>query len=151
MTPDAGGGSIQSVLQESRVFPPPEAFSKQAHIGSLDEYQKLWDRAKDRPEEFWAEAAKALDWSSPWSRVLDWKPPHGQWFVGGTLNAAQNCVDRHCSGPRKNKAAIIWEGAPPARRVLRYADLRREVAKFANGLKSLGVKKGDVVAIYMPM
>ncbi len=151
MTAETGGGSIQSVLQESRVFPPPPEFADRAHIGSLAEYQRLWDWARDSPEDFWAECAKALDWSKPWSKVLEWNPPHAKWFVGATLNAAANCVDRHCSGVRKNKAALIWEGEPGDRRVLRYDDLRREVAKFANGLKSLGVKKGDVVAIYMPM
>ena len=122
-----------------------------AHVGSLAEYHRLWDWARDSPEDFWAEAAKAVDWFSPWSKVLDWDPPHAKWFVGATLNASKNCVDRHCEGPRKNKAAIVWEGEPGERRVLRYDDLRREVATFANGLKSLGVEKGDVVAIYMPM
>jgi acetyl-CoA synthetase len=151
MTAETGGGSIQSVLHESRVFPPPKEFADKAHIGSLAEYQRLWDWARDSPEDFWAEAARALDWTSPWSKVLEWNPPHAKWFVGATLNAAANCVDRHCKGMRKNKAALIWEGEPGDRRVLRYDDLRREVAKFANALKAQGVKKGDVVAIYMPM
>jgi acetyl-CoA synthetase len=95
--------------------------------------------------------AGALDWALPWQKVLDWKPPFAQWFVGGKLNASANCVDRHCMGPRKNKAAIIWEGEPGERRVLRYHDLQREVAQFANVLKDMGVRKGDVVAVYMPM
>jgi len=151
MTAETGGGSIHSMLNETRVFPPPAAFAERAHVGSLGEYQRLWDWAKDSPEDFWAEAAKAIDWYSPWSKVLDWKPPHAEWFVGATLNASYNCVDRHCHGTRKNKAALIWEGEPGERRVLRYDDLRREVSKCANALKSLGVKKGDVVAIYMPM
>jgi acetyl-CoA synthetase len=151
MTAETGGGSIVSVLQESRIFPPPKDFAEHAHIGGMAEYQRLWDWARDSPEDFWAEAARAIDWSSPWSKVLEWKPPHAKWFVGATLNATYNCVDRHCTGVRKNKAALIWEGEPGERRVLRYDDLRREVCKFANGLKSLGVKKGDVVAIYMPM
>lgn len=151
MTAETGGGSIESVLVETRVFPPPKAFAEQAHVKSLAEYEALWQRAKDDPEGFWGEMAAALDWSSPWSKVLDWTAPHAKWFVGATLNAAHNCVDRHCDGPRKNKAAIIFEGEPGDRRVLRYQDLRREVARFANVLKSLGVKKGDVVALYMPM
>ncbi len=151
MTADTGGGSIESILTESRVFPPPPGFAERAHVGSLGEYQRLWDWARDSPEDFWAEAAKAVDWFAPWSKVLDWKPPHAKWFVDAKVNAAHNCVDRHCTGSRKNKAALIWEGEPGDRRVLRYDDLRREVARFANALKSLGVKKGDVVAIYMPM
>ena len=151
MTADTGGGSIESVLQESRLFPPPQEFADKAHVGSLAEYQRLWDWARESPEDFWAEAAKAVDWFTPWSKVLDWQPPHAKWFVGATLNASYNCVDRHCHGTRKNKAALVWEGEPGERRVLRYDDLRREVATFANGLKALGVKKGDVVAIYMPM
>ncbi len=151
MTAETGGGSIESVLQESRLFPPPKEFADRAHVGSLAEYQRLWDWARDDPEDFWTEAAKAVDWFTPWSKVLDWQPPHAKWFVGATLNASHNCVDRHCHGVRKNKAALVWEGEPGERRVLRYDDLRREVATFANGLKSLGVKKGDVVAIYMPM
>ena len=152
MTADPGGGSIESTLVETRVFPPPPAFAAEAHIKGLDEYQALWDRAAKDPEGFWGEMAEThLDWHSPWSKVLDWQPPHAKWFVGGTLNAAHNCVDRHCEGPRKNKAALIFEGEPGDRRVLRYQDLQREVSKFANVLKGLGVTKGDVVAIYMPM
>ncbi len=150
MTADTGG-SIDSVLVESRVFPPPAEFSRTAHIASLAQYEALWDYARADPEAFWGEMASELDWDAPWSKVLDWQPPHAKWFVGGRLNAAYNCVDRHCIGARKNKAAIIFEGEPGDRRVLRYQDLQREVSKFANVLKSLGVVKGDVVAIYMPM
>jgi acetyl-CoA synthetase len=151
MTSDQGGGSITSVLQETRVFPPPEAFAKKAHINSLAQYEALWNRAKDDPQGFWGEQAKALDWFSPWSEVLEWKPPFAKWFVGGKLNASYNCVDRHCLGPNRNKAAIVWEGEPGDRRVLRYQDLLREVSRFASVLKGLGVKKGDVVAVYMPL
>ncbi len=151
MTAEPDGGSIHSMLVETRVFPPPAEFASAAHIKSLDEYQALWDRAKADPEAFWGEMSRTLDWDTPWSQVLDWQPPHAKWFVGGKLNAATNCVDRHCDGGRKNKAAIIFEGEPGDRRVLRYQDLQREVSKFANVLKSLGVNKGDVVAIYMPM
>ena len=151
MTSDQGGGSITSVLQETRVFPPPAGFAKTAHISSLAQYEALWNRAKDDPQGFWAEQAKMLDWYAPWSEVLDWKPPFAKWFVGGKLNASYNCVDRHCLGPDRNKAAIVWEGEPGDRRVLRYQDLLREVSMFANVLKGLGIKKGDVVAVYMPL
>src|SRR5947209_834489 len=152
MTAEPNQGSITSVLHETRVFPPPAGFASQAHVGSLDAYRALWERARDDPEGFWGEQAAALHWFTPWSKVLDWsKPPFARWFVGATTNAAYNCVDRHCAGPSKNKAAIVWEGEPGDRRVLRYQDLQREVSKFANVLKGLGVKKGDVVAVYMPM
>jgi acetyl-CoA synthetase len=151
MSSDHGGGSITSVLQETRVFPPPEEFARKAHIFSLAQYQALWDRAKDDPEGFWGEHAQALHWDKPWDKVLDWQPPFAKWFVGGRLNASYNCVDRHCEGPSRNKAALIWEGEPGDRRVLRYQDLQREVSKFANVLKGLGVSPGDVVAVYMPL
>src|SRR5690349_18209406 len=110
MPSDQDGGSITSVLHETRVFPPTEAFARQAHIGSLAEYEALWNRAKDDPEGFWAEQARSLHWDRPWDKVLDWQPPFAKWFVGGKLNATYNCVDRHCAGPLKNKAALIWEG-----------------------------------------
>ncbi|MBX6313329.1 MAG: acetate--CoA ligase, partial [Isosphaeraceae bacterium] len=151
MAAEPGGGSIVSVLVENRVFPPPADFARTAHIGSLEQYEALWTRAKDDPEGFWGEIALCLHWDQPWQKVLEWNPPFAQWFVGGKLNASYNCVDRHCEGPSKNKAALIWEGEPGDRRVLRYQDLQREVAKFANVLKGLGVRKGDVVAVYMPM
>ncbi len=146
-------GSIQSVLVENRVFPPPADFSTAAHIRSLAEYEALWNRAKDDPEGFWAEQAEILTWDSRWNNVLEWEPKSARanWFTGGTLNASVNCVDRHASGPRKNKAAIIWEGEPGDRRTLTYRDLEREVNRFAGVLKRLGTKRGDVVAIYMPM
>ena len=144
-------GSIDSVLQETRVFPPPPEFAQAAHIRSLEEYQALWDRAKDDPEGFWGEQAQLLTWFKPWDKVLEWNQPFAKWFLGGQLNAAFNCIDRHCKGPDKNRAALIWEGEPGERRVLRYQDLLRDVSKFANVLKSLGIKKGDVVAIYLPM
>jgi acetyl-CoA synthetase len=151
MTAETGGGSIESMLNETRVFPPPPEFAAKAHIGSLVEYQKLWDSARDNPEEFWAETAKAIDWFSPWNQVLDWQPPHAKWFLGATVNASHNCVDRHANGPRKDKPALVWEGEPGDRRTLTYGELQVEVAKFANVLKGLGVQKGDVVAVYMPM
>jgi len=144
-------GSITSVLTESRVFPPPAEFSKKAHVSSLEQYEALWNRAKDDPEGFWGEQAAAVEWFSPWSKVLDWQVPHAKWFVGATLNASHNCVDRHVANGRADKPAILFEGEPGDRRVLTYRDLQQEVSKFANVLKSLGVKKGDVVAVYMPM
>jgi acetyl-CoA synthetase len=151
MTAETGGGSIVSMLNETRVFPPPPTFAAKAHVGSLAEYQRLWDWARDKPEEFWAETAKAIDWFKPWTQVLDWQPPHAKWFLGATVNASHNCVDRHANGPRKDKPALVWEGEPGDRRTLTFGELQVEVAKFANVLKGLGVKKGDVVAVYMPM
>ncbi len=152
MAPEnSSGGAIKSVLHETRVFPPPPDLARNAHFKSLDEYRAVWNRAKDDPEGFWGEQAEALDWFQKWDRVLEWNKPFAKWFVGGRINASYNCVDRHCEGPDKNKAAIIFEGEPGDRRVLRYQDLQREVSKFANVLKGLGVKKGDVVAVYMPM
>jgi len=143
---------IESVLKESRLFPPPADFAAKAHIKSMAEYERLWQRGKDDPEGFWAEqAARKLHWFKKWDRVLDWKPPHAKWFVGGTTNASFNCLDRHLTGPRKNKAALVWEGEPGDSRVLTYHQLHRETSKFANCLKKLGVRKGDRVTIYMPM
>src|SRR6266536_1238781 len=142
---------ITSVLKETRQFPPPADFAARAHVKSLADYEKLWQRAKDDPEGFWAEQAEQLHWFKRWDKVLVWNEPHARWFDGGKLNACYNCVDRHLTNGRKNKAAIIWEGEPGDSRVLRYQDLHREVCKFANVLKGLGVGKGDVVAIYMPM
>jgi acetyl-CoA synthetase len=143
---------IESVLKEKRKFPPTPEFAAQARIKSTAEYERLWQRGKDDPEGFWAEqAVRKLHWFRTWDRVLDWKPPHAKWFVGGTTNASYNCLDRHLTTPRKNKAAIIWEGEPGDSRVLTFHQLHRETCKFANCLKKLGVKKGDRVTIYMPM
>ena len=152
MAVDSGdGGAITSFLTEDRVFPPPPGFAEQAHIPSLEHYEQLWNRAKDDPTGFWNEMAGIISWDRPWTEVLDWRIPHAKWFVGAQLNASSNCVDRHCLGPDRNKAALIFEGEPGDRRVLRYGDLQREVSTFASGLKSLGVRAGDAVAIYMPM
>ena len=143
--------NITSVLKETRKFPPSPEFAAQAHIPSMAEYEKLFQRGKDDPEGFWAEMAESLHWFKKWTKVLEWNEPHAKWFVGGTINASYNCVDRHLDGPRRNKAAIIWEGEPGDTKVLRYQDLHREVCKFANVLKKLGIKAGDRVTIYMPM
>lgn len=143
--------NITSVLKETRVFPPSKEFSAKAHIKSKEDYEKLYQQADKDPEGFWAEQAESLTWFKKWTKVLDWKEPHAQWFSGGKINACYNCVDRHLEGSRKNKAAIIWEGEPGDSRVLRYQDLHREVCKFANVLKAQGIKPGDRVTIYMPM
>jgi len=143
--------NITSVLKESRLFPPPADFAAGAHVKSRADYERLWQRAKDAPEAFWAEQAQQLHWFKPWDKVLAWEEPHAQWFAGGKLNACFNCVDRHLTDGRKNKAAIIWEGEPGDSRVLRYQDLHREVCKFANVLKRQGLKAGDVATLYMPM
>ncbi len=138
---------IADLLQEDRRFPSPAAFRAQATVAD----DEVYARADRDPEGFWADFASQLEWSKPWTQVLDWKPPHARWFVGGTLNASVNCVDRHARGVRRNKAALIWEGEPGDRRTLTYFDLFRQVSQFANALKSLGVKRGDRVAIYLPL
>ncbi|HJT78660.1 MAG TPA: acetate--CoA ligase [Gemmataceae bacterium] len=143
--------NITSVLREERVFPPPPGFAAQARIGSMAEYQRLWQRAKDDPEGFWGEQAQSLHWFRRPDKVLVWNEPHAQWFIGGKINASYNCLDRHLAEGRANKAAIVWEGEPGDSRVLRYQDLHREVCKFANVLKGQGVHPGDRVTIYMPM
>lgn len=143
---------IKSILTEQRRFAPPKSFADAAHIKSAADYQRLWQRSADDTEGFWAEmAASHLTWFKPWTKVLDWQPPFAKWFVGGRLNVSFNCLDRHLHTPRKNKAAIIWEGEPGDTRVLTYTDLHRETCRFANALTDLGVKAGDRVAIYMPM
>src|SRR5512146_714208 len=143
--------SIDSVLQESRSFPSPAEFSRQAHIKSVQDYERLYAEAERDPEAFWGNIARELHWFKPWDKVLEWKAPWAKWFVGGQLNLCYNCVDRHVQTWRKNKAAIIWEGEPGDLRTLTYQQLHVEVQKFANVLKSLGVRKGDRVAIYMGM
>jgi acetyl-CoA synthetase len=139
--------SLSALLDERRTFPPSEEFRRQANAGD----PAIYDRALRDPEGFWADEAKRLDWFTPWNKVLEWKVPWAKWFVGGKLNVTHNCVDRHAHSPRRNKAAIIWEGEPGDSRVLTYDMLEREVNRFANALRSLGVAKGDRVAIYMGM
>ncbi len=138
---------IEALLDEERLFPPPDECSRNANMADPDIYQRA---AKD-PEAYWAQAAESLEWMRKWDRVLDWNPPIAQWFVGGKLNVSVNCLDRHVRGWRRNKAAFIWEGEPGEERVLTFADLYREVNRFANAMKRLGVRKGDRVTIYMPM
>src|SRR5262249_51896268 len=111
----------------------------------------LHRKARRGTEKFWAEIARELRWEKPWKKVLDWKPPYARWFVGGKINISANCLDRHLEGARRNKAALIWEGEPGERRTYTYKDLHREVCQFANVLKRLGVKRGDRVALYLPL
>ncbi|UAJ72173.1 acetate--CoA ligase [Synechocystis sp. PCC 7339] len=144
--------TIESILQEERLFNPPTEFSEQAYVRSGREYEQLYSRAANNPEKFWGELAEQeLHWFKKWDRVLDWQPPFARWFVGGQLNISHNCLDRHLHSWRRNKAAIIWEGEPGDSRVITYGELHREVCQFANALKGLGVQKGDRVAIYLPM
>jgi acetyl-CoA synthetase len=142
---------IESTLTESRKFPPPADFSARAWIKNLAEYNALRERADADPEGFWAECARNLHWFKPFDKTLEWNFPFAKWFVGGTINASYNCLDRHLEGPRRNKAALIFEGEPGDSRVLTYQMLADEVGRCANALKSLGVKDGDRVAIYMPL
>ncbi|MDX2033058.1 MAG: acetate--CoA ligase [Blastocatellia bacterium] len=142
---------INSSLKEDRVFAPTEAFSAAAHITSREQYDRVYQRSVEDPEGFWAEIASELHWFKPWEKVLEWEEPFAKWFVGGETNISYNCLDRHLGTWRKNKAAIIWEGEPGDTRTLTYQQLHQEVCKFANVLTSLGVEKGDRVAIYMPM
>src|SRR4051794_40791257 len=136
---------IDTLLSEQRRFPPPPGFAaRAAATESLYEAGRDWKK-------FWEQQARELDWIAPWSRVLEWELPHARWFVDGKLNASANCLDRHLDGPRRNKAAIVWEGETGERRVLTYWDLAREVRRCANALKNLGIRRGDRVAIYLPM
>jgi acetyl-CoA synthetase len=142
---------IDSILQEQRKFECPEEFRKHAHIKSLEEYERIYRESVEQPEKFWAGIANELHWFKKWDRVLEWNCPWAKWFVGGQINLSYNCLDRHVQTWRKNKAAIIWESEPGEVRTLTYQQLHREVQKFANVLKSLGVQKNDRVAIYMGM
>jgi acetyl-CoA synthetase len=144
---DATNAEFSDLLHEDRRFDPPASFRNAARVRD----ESIYAEAERDPEAFWAGFASELEWSTPWTTVLDWQPPHAKWFVGGQLNASVNCVDRHVRSGRRNKAAIIWEGEPGDRRTLTYFDLYREVSQFANVLKSLGVKKGDRVALYLPL
>jgi len=149
---DAQSGQIDTVMQEDRLFPPSAEFAAAAHIGSMEAYQKLWDEAEADTEAFWDKLAQEeLHWFKPYDKVLEWEAPFAKWFVGGKTNVSYNCLDAHLDSPRKNKAAIIWEGEPGDQRTLTYQELHREVCKFANVLKGLGVNEGDVVSIYMGM
>jgi acetyl-CoA synthetase len=150
--------NIESTLEERRVFPPPADFAAKARIGSRAEYDTLYRESIDNPEAFFGRMAGELHWFKKWDKVLDWQVPDAKWFVGGRTNVAYNCLDRHVEQGRGDKTAILWEGEPETApgqggevRRITYRQLRDDVAKLANGLKSLGVKKGDRVTIYMPM
>ena len=150
---------IDSILNETRVFAPPAAEKvgmARWHIDSLETYRELHRQSIQDLGGFWDAQARWLHWRQPWNRVLDWNPPDAKWFVGGRINACENCVDRHVAAGHGGETALIWEGEPmpggtPEIRRLTYADLQRETARFGNALKGLGVRKGDVVTIYMPM
>src|SRR6201993_5010655 len=141
---------IESHLIEKRVFKASKEFAKKARIKSLAQYRKMYRESIRSPERFWAREAKELIWRKPWKKVLEWKAPFAKWFVGSQLNVSENCLDRHLSGPRRNKAAIIWEGEPGDKRTLTYQQLHREVCHFANVLKRNNIKKGDRAIIYLP-
>ncbi|MGE0406422.1 MAG: acetate--CoA ligase [Candidatus Korobacteraceae bacterium] len=143
--------NIDSVLHEERVFAPPAEFAAQTQIRSMDDYQRLYREAAENPEAFWARIASELHWFKPWEKVLEWNAPWAKWFTGGLANISYNCLDRNVANGRATKTALIWEGEPGDVRTLTYAELLTEVQKFANVLKSLGVKRGDRVAIYMGM
>jgi acetyl-CoA synthetase len=142
---------IDSTLDEQRSFSPSTEFSQKAQIKSLAEYEALYKESVEQPEKFWARAAEELHWFKKWDKVLEWNAPWAKWFVGGQINLSYNCLDRHVHTVRKNKAALIWESEPGELRTFTYQQLWKEVQKFANVLKDLGVRKGDRVAIYMGM
>ncbi len=144
-------GRIDTVMHEDRLFPPPAEFAAAARIGSLSAYEVLWQEAAGDIEAFWGKLARELHWFKPFDRVLDWQEPFAKWFVGGQTNVSYNCLDVHLKSARRNKAALIWEGEPGDRRVLTYQILHYEVCRFANALLKLGIRRGDVVSIYMPM
>jgi len=145
------GTNLESSLRENRVFAPPAEFAAKAHVKSLAEYEAMYRRSVEQPEEFWAEAASELEWFAPWTKVLEGEAAQAKWFVGGKLNLSHNCVDRHALGARKDKVALLWEGEPGEVRKITFGELHEQVQRFANVLKGLGIKRGDRVAIYMGM
>jgi acetyl-CoA synthetase len=150
-SPATSDQHLDSILRENRVFPPPAEFAAHAHVRSLAEYEELYARSIADPEAFWESAAKELHWFAPWTKVLDWDLPWAKWFVGGKINISYNCLDRHVQNGKRDKTAILWEGEPGEVRRFTYGDLLADVQKFANALKSLGIRKGDRVAVYMGM
>ena len=142
---------IESILNESRIFPPPADFAADAEIKSFEEYERIYAEAAADPSAFWEKQAQKLDWFEKWTTVLEWNEPFAKWFVGGKLNVAHNCLDRHLGTWRRNKAAIIWEGETGEIKTITYLQLHQEVSRFANVLKKLGVESGDRVALYMPL
>ena len=147
----ANADVFESHLREDRVFPPSAEFAAKAWIGSEAEYERIYAHSVNDPAGFWGEAAGEIEWFKKWDQVIDGSGAHTKWFVGGKLNLSHNCVDRHAMGARKDKVALLWEGEPGEVRRVTYGELHGEVQRFANVLKSLGVKKGDRVAVYMGM
>ena len=144
--------NIESVLKEDRVFSPSPEFSSAAHIKSMEEYEEFHKHSIEDPEAFWADQAKTLHWQEPWNTVLDWSdPPFAKWFSGGKINASENCLDRHVAAGNGEKIALRFIGEPGDRRDVTYAELLRDTSRFANALKTQGIKAGDRVLIYMPM
>lgn len=143
--------NITSVMDEKRVFQPNKEFTKNANIKSMAQYKKMYKESILNPEKFWGDVAGELHWFKYWTKVKQWNPPNAKWYLGGKTNLSYNCLDRHLTTWRRNKAAIIWEGEPGETRILTYQVMFREVCKFANVLKQLGVGKGDCVAVYMGM
>ncbi|MFU8841902.1 MAG: acetyl-coenzyme A synthetase N-terminal domain-containing protein, partial [Nitriliruptoraceae bacterium] len=139
--------AIADLLSEGRTFPPPPSFTD----GALVTDRSLHAEAEQDRLAFWARQAEALDWHRPWDTVLEWEPPFARWFVGGQLNVSVNCLDRHVDAGHGDQVAYHWEGEPGDTRTLTYADLLDEVQRAANGLRELGVSKGDRVAVYLPM
>ena len=148
---DQPSHNIESHLVENRVFPPTPEFASRARVGSMEDYEQLYKLSVEHPDAFWAKEAAELTWSMPWSTVMEWHCPDAKWFVGGRLNVAENCLDRHLNTPRRDKPAIVWEGEPGDKRTLTYAELHAEVCKFANVLKAQGIAAGDRVLIYLPL
>jgi acetyl-CoA synthetase len=145
--PEPVSAEIEALLKEDRSFAPSPDFISKALVNDPG----IYARAAQDPEAFWAGFARELEWIKPFSKVLEWNPPEAKWFADGKLNVSANCLDRHVRSWRRNKAAFIWEGEPGDRRTLTYFDLYRQVCQFANVLKSLGVRKGDRVALYLPL
>ncbi|XZE21357.1 acetate--CoA ligase [Pirellulaceae bacterium SH449] len=149
---DQSSGQIDNVLNETRRFPPSEAFRQQAFIGSLAEYERLYNESISDIEGFWEKQAREhLHWFTPFEKTLEWQAPDAKWFLGGTTNVSYNCLDAHIQAGRGDRVAFFWEGEPGDRRELTYQQVFEEVCRFANGLKKLGIGKGDRVSIYMPM
>ncbi len=140
-------GNVKTVMQETRLFPPSSEFASKAQIGSFQAYESLYRESIENNESFWdAQAKEHLHWFEPYHKVLEWNEPFAQWFVGGKTNASYNCLDRHIDRGNGDKIAILWEGEPGDTRQLTYRELHREVCRFANGLKKLGVKQGTWLA-----
>src|SRR5438045_8109025 len=142
--------NIESHLVEKRVFKPSKDFAKKARIKSLDQYRRMYRESIKQPAKFWAREASELVWHAPWKKVLNWNAQFADWIVDGKRNISENCLDRHLTSARRNKAAIIWEGEPGDKRTLTYQQLHQEVCRFANVLKRKKIKKGDRVIIYLP-